>query len=163
MDAAPLTLLPYGLPGKVFRSSMPFRLGDRDGQTLRAYLDQGVSVVVMLTDDDEAWDATGRDLRQVYSQAGLQVIYSPVDDFGIPQPQAFRSAVAEARRALEHGQNLAVHCYAGLGRTGTFLACLATEVLGMDAPQAVSWVRSYIPGAVENSRQVQFVREYAGR
>ncbi len=55
---------------------------------------------------------------------------------------------------------LAMHCHAGIGRTGIFLACMAQDLLGMDAEESIRWVRGYIPGAVETPYQLQFVREY---
>ena len=43
---------------------------------------------------------------------------------------------------------LVVHCHAGMGRTGLFLACLAQRALHMSPVEAIDWVRSYVPGAL---------------
>ena len=58
------------------------------------------------------------------------------------------------------GENLVIHCHAGVGRTGIFAACMAQDVLGLSADEAINWVRQSIPFAVETAYQQQFVRAY---
>jgi hypothetical protein len=41
-----------------------------------------------------------------------------------------------------------------------FAACLAKIIFDMDGDEAIAWVRNFIPGAVENERQAQFVRDF---
>jgi len=52
-----------------------------------------------------------------------------------------------------------VHCGAGLGRTGTVLACYLVS-RGLTAEQAIGEVRLARPGAVEAVSQVAFVYAY---
>jgi hypothetical protein len=47
-----------------------------------------------------------------------------------------------------------------VGRTGTFAACLARIVFGMDGDSAIAWVRQFVPTAVENILQAQFVSKF---
>ena len=51
-----------------------------------------------------------------------------------------------------------VHCLAGVGRTGMFLASLAKLGMGYSSEDAVRWVREYIPGAIEIPEQEQLVK-----
>jgi len=46
-----------------------------------------------------------------------------------------------------------MHCSAGIGRTGLFLAYLAKQVLVLSGAEALAWVRYYIPRAVETPEQ----------
>jgi protein-tyrosine phosphatase len=152
--------LPFGLPGRIFRSPMPFRAGDTQGEVFRQYLEQQVSVVVVLVDDAECLARSGRHLRLFYESNGLQVIHLPISDFDVPTQDALSAAIEAALDRLRAGHNLAVHCYAGYGRTGMFLACMARRVLGMSTDEAIEWVRSYVPTAIEVPEQVDVVKAF---
>jgi protein-tyrosine phosphatase len=155
-----LTELPYGLPGRVFRSPMPFSAYDPHHQLFERYRQEQVSTIVLLADDRETEKYTGRSLREYYASQGLQVIYLPIPDFSIPNRTALAGAVEQAHRLAGQGENIAIHCYAGRGRTGLFAACLARVVLGLSGEDAVAWVRRYVEGAVEVSSQSAFVNRF---
>ncbi len=153
-----LTHLPYRLKGIVYRSPLPFSwLFDSEQRLFDAFKTAGVETVVMLTPIDETIILTGRDMRAFYKSHGLDVIYVPVQDFSIPEKGVFQTALPEALEAVQSGKTLAIHCHAGIGRTGMFAACLAKIVFNMDGESAVYWVRKFIPDAVENQRQFRFV------
>jgi protein-tyrosine phosphatase len=156
----PLIELPFSLAGRVFRSPMPFRAGDTQGEIFRQYLEEKISVVVILVDDAECLARTGRNLRQLYESSGLEVIHLPIADFDVPTQEALSAAVEAAQARASAGKNIAVHCYAGYGRTGMFLACMARRVLGMSANEAINWVRSYVPTAIEVPEQVDVVNRF---
>jgi protein tyrosine phosphatase domain-containing protein 1 len=56
------------------------------------------------------------------------------------------------------GRKVAVHCHAGLGRTGLAIACflIASGQAG-SAAQAVAMVRAARPGSLQTAGQVLFV------
>ena len=56
---------------------------------------------------------------------------------------------------------MVVHCRGGLGRAGLTAACLLVQA-GMEPGEAMALVRKTRPGAIENSRQEKFVREFGG-
>jgi atypical dual specificity phosphatase len=155
-----LTEMPFGLPGRIYRGPMPFGAFDPEKWVLEHALQAGVSVVVDLVPDHEALNKTGKELRSLYMQHGLDVIYLPVSDFEAPPDGGLDSALQTALALARQGKHILVHCNAGYGRTGTFLACLARIALGLDGPQAVSWVRQFIPPALENGQQLDFVYRY---
>lgn len=155
-----LTELPFGLPGRVYRSPMPFSLYDRNAELLKSYLERQVSVVVQLVSDEEGLQRSGHNLRSLYAQNGVEVLYLPVPDFGVPPPGMLEEVLETALNKVKAAENLVVHCNAGIGRTGLFLACLAKRALGLDGEQAVQWVRRYVPGAVEVPEQINFVKNY---
>jgi protein-tyrosine phosphatase len=155
------TELPLNLPGRVYRSAMPYNfIYDAEGAVYEAYRKAGIDAVVLLTDDQETLAKAGKNLREMYLQDGLEVIYLPVEDFGTPDVAALQDAVGQTAAAAQNGKNIAIHCSAGKGRTGSFAACLAGEVLGLSGDEAISWVRQYVPGSVETPGQIEMVRSY---
>ncbi len=161
MQREPLTHLPYGLEGAIYRSALPYSpLFDPQGTLLDAFVQADVGVIVMLTPEVEVREVTGRDLRQIYKSTGFDLIYAPVEDFSIPKPGAFQAPIHKALRAAKSGKNLVIHCQAGLGRTGMFGACLAKVVLGLEGEQAVEWMRRFVPEAVQTAQQYRFVENF---
>jgi hypothetical protein len=153
-----LTLLPYNLPGKIYRAPMPFGKYDFGRTTLQEMQNLGIHRVVTLTQKSEWHEKAGCNLPEMYRLSGIRMDLIPVADFGAPQDLAsYRLGILRALGYAKNCENIAVHCNAGLGRTGTFLAVLAMEVFGWPALDAVFWVRQFIPGAIENAVQFGFV------
>ena len=156
----PFTELPFHLPGRVFRSAMPFSSFDPGDKLLDRYLEEQVSVVVLLVSDENCWIHSGRDLRSLYQVQGLTVIHLPFPDFGVPEQDELERTVTAAVEYSLEGKNIAVHCQAGIGRTGMFTACLARRTLGLSGDEAIKWVRQRIPGGIETQEQEQMVRSF---
>jgi len=155
-----LTRLPFGFPGEIYRSPMPMGPYDPRHELLEAYTAAGIQLVVMLSAQGEDLRLSGQDLTSLYRQTGIEVVHLPIADFHTPDQAALSRVLERIQAAASQGQNVVVHCSAGLGRTGMLLACLAKQTLGMDGAAAIQWVRQYIPGAVETDAQSQFVNEF---
>jgi protein-tyrosine phosphatase len=152
--------LPLNLPGSVYASAMPFSSRDQYQTLFDEYGYHDIQTVVLLASEAETIYHTGRNLRQFYQQKELNVIYLPVEDFSTPDPTALNQAVDAALAEARAGRNIAIHCYYGLGRTGTFSACLARKALGLNGVDALNWIRSHIKGAVENDAQEAVVLKF---
>lgn len=153
-----LTELPTTLSGKIYRSAMPFSTYDPDGLLIQAYKKEGVSMIVMLISDEESLRITGRDLRSVYNDQNFEVQYLPVPDFSTPEVKDLREAVQQVLAHSRSGEGVAIHCHAGVGRTGMFAAGLAKLGMDLSSDDAIRWVREIIPGAIEVPEQEQLVR-----
>ncbi len=156
-----LTLLPLGLPGNIYRSPMPFGQYDRTGLVYQAFFEHEIRVVVLLVPDAECWVYAGQDLRKRYEHDGLSVIHLAMKDYHGTTIPAISAAVDETLRLAGLGNNIAIHCHAGLGRTGLFAACLATRQLGMGGDAAIQWIRGLVPGSVESDEQERVIRQFA--
>lgn len=149
------------LPGKIFRSPMPFSKRDPGERLWDEYLQANIKTVVLLAGDEECMLRAKRDLFSFYKDAGLDVITLPVPDYNVPEIGALELAVENAYQTAKSGTNVVIHCYAGVGRTGLFAACLARRAFGYSGERAVSWIRQYIPGAVETAEQEKIVEAFA--
>ncbi len=155
----PFTEFPLKLPGRIFGSPMPFSIYDPEGESLRRFKKEGVSVVVVLTEEEKYLLRARRDLKSIYREEGFQVIEVPAPDFDVPSKTDLLNAVNKVIELARAGRNVAVHCHAGIGRTGMFAAFLAKKVLGLTGEEAVRWTRRFIPGAIEAEAQRRMVLE----
>jgi atypical dual specificity phosphatase len=116
--------------------------------------EQGIDLLVSLTED--------RLRRDWVNEAGLLIVHEPVVDMEAPTQEQLDRCISAIDRALEKKMGVAVHCTAGLGRTGVVLAChLVTR--GMSADNAIARIRRLRPGSIETDEQAIAVDEFARR
>jgi atypical dual specificity phosphatase len=157
-------LLWWVIPGVLAGMPMPYVHLDRrlaGGGSLAAFDDElpvlhsaGVRAVVSLLNIPS--DAS------VYESAGFAYLCLPISDGGAPTFEQADEFVRFVRSHRAAGRPVAVHCEAGLGRTGTLLAAyLIAE--GESASKAIERVRTVERSAVETQRQILFLEEFAKR
>jgi atypical dual specificity phosphatase len=93
---------------------------------------------------------------------GMLTRHIPVADYTAPTLQQVQEAVAMISSCLDRDMPVAVHCMAGLGRTGTILACYLVR-MGMSANNTIIAIREWRPGSIETSEQEAVVYEFALR
>jgi ADP-ribosyl-[dinitrogen reductase] hydrolase len=121
--------------------------------------DHGAGTLVTLLERHEL--ATLGNLSREARRAGVCWLHFPIPDMGVPpRPEAARALVARILRTLDRGENVVVHCWAGLGRTGTIVACCLVA-RGAPPLRAIALTRAVRPGAVQRPEQEQFVRAFA--
>ena len=90
----------------------------------------------------------------------LADLYEPVPDFTAPQVDQIDRMCQFIDQQIESWDHpVVVTCKAGLGRTGTVLACYLVYV-GYTAENAIDFVRSQRPGSIESREQEEAVNRY---
>ena len=90
----------------------------------------------------------------------ISYLHIPTPDMTAPRSHNIDAAVDFMFRCVQQGQPVMVHCAAGLGRTGTVLACYMVKHQGMNAEQAIKKIRDMRPGSIQSSVQEQAVFTY---
>ena len=136
----------YLLPGVLAGADRPTGISD-----LKRLHDEGIRVLVTVMDIplDE------KDVRQ----AGLEYHHFPVPDYGTPTLEQLQTFVGLVNQNRVVDRPVAVHCYMGWGRTGTFLAAFLISE-GWTADAAIQEVRDKRPGSIETFGQEQILHLY---
>lgn len=164
------SLMPVpGTPGTLHLSACPGTWeGPADRAAVRRDLARiaarGAGLLVTLVEAGEL-PLPIADWRAEVAAAGLAFLHLPIPDYGVPD-EAFEAGwrAADVTGLLARGDTIALHCRAGLGRTGTIAARLLIELSGLDAESAVARVRrDHAAEAVETAAQVHHLRVIAAR
>ena len=82
------------------------------------------------------------------------------NDMGVPEFDMLIQAVDFIHRRLTHNEPVLVHCLAGLGRTGTILACYLIKHQNMSADESIQKVREERPGSIQSYPQEEIIFQF---
>jgi atypical dual specificity phosphatase len=97
--------------------------------------------------------------RTLASEFGIEVYHFPIQDMQAPELDAVEKLTALIDRKIKSGNCLAVHCKAGLGRTGTVIASYFVKS-GMTPLEATRKIRCVDPRMIQSEQQENFITEF---
>lgn len=112
----------------------------------------GIDILISLTEEPPH--------RHEVNQVGLMQVHIPILDFTAPTQNDMQAAVDAIRKAKESQLGAAVHCGAGMGRTGTILAAWFVSE-GMSSSEAIKHIRQLRPGSIETEEQEEAIHLFA--
>ncbi len=138
---------------------------------LAALLDAGISSFVDLTAPEDGLDLYEDALRASEKGRALERLHAPIPDVSITDDVRMRRILDYIDSALDTGQTVYVHCWGGVGRTGTVIGCwlvrrgrsaddALAEVDRMFATMSESKRRGHPRGSPETSTQREMVRRW---
>jgi len=125
-------------------------------QDVQHYQSLGVDALLSLLEEAEAAELGLSAEAQTCGVAGLEFLTFPIADYSVPQRGAFLTLVNDVAARLRAGQAVAVHCRAGIGRSG-MVVCSVLGALGVkDAIAEVSRARGIaVPDTAEQRTFIQ--------
>ena len=119
----------WAMDGKIAGADMPGRFSSLESD-LEWFFRQGVRVIVTLTESPLPAKSVGR----------FEYLHMPIKDMGSPDYREILKFVSFADRMIAKKKPVLVHCNAGIGRTGTMLACFLVSN-GFKAAEALDIVK----------------------
>lgn len=139
-------------------------------QRLADYLATGVTFFLDLTQPHDGLEPYAELLATEGARLGIQTYYArmPIYDMSVPTPAQMITILDTVDQALAAGHNVYVHCWGGIGRTGTVVGChLVRHGFTGDGALAriAFWWQSVeksnrCPQSPETNEQVTFVRDW---
>ena len=125
-------------------------------------LEAGITTFIDLTEVNERvpYEPLVRE-RAGYYQIDITYHRFNIGDFGIPSKEKMRTILDTINETLANGGKPYVHCWAGMGRTGTVVGCYLAEngLGGKEALRKVDQLCYYAPSP-QTSEQKNFVRDW---
>ncbi len=166
----PLSNTYWVLPGRFLAGEYP-GLGSefQVRQRLTALLLAGLDTFINLTNPAELlpYEAVLHEEARLLDKA-VACLRFPIPDFGLPSPQEMTSILEAIDSTLAAGGNIYLHCWGGVGRTGTTVGCyLVRHGMSGEAAlrQLAEWWQTvpkniHPPRSPETEAQRQFILEW---
>jgi len=169
-DKRPIAESYWVEPGRFLAGEYPGHFDAVQAQRrLDALIEAGFDTFIDLTKEGEVYPYSFF-LKEQAGAYGLEVQYYrfPIGDFGLPSTGQMRAILDQIDESLSVGRKVYLHCWGGIGRTGTTVGCYLVRhgLSGEEAllQLAVWWrdvPKSRIhPHSPETSEQAAFVRSW---
>ena len=112
--------------------------------------DQGVKSIVTIREEplEDSWT---KDVNYLHVHS---------NDMGVPEFDDLVDTVDFIHTRIKNNEPVMVHCLAGMGRTGTILACYLIKYQEMSAEEAIQKVREERPGSIQSFPQEEIIFQF---
>jgi hypothetical protein len=160
------------LPGRILAGEYPGALyaPEITRKRLDAFLRAGFNTLIDLTCEGETEDYKPF-LREQAGYLGLAIecMRFPIGDYGLPTQQTMTTLLDAIDGAFARERKIYLHCYGGIGRTGTTVGCYLVRhgLTGSEAIQQLAgWWQNVpksarYPHSPETVQQEQFIRNWS--
>jgi hypothetical protein len=118
------------VPGRLLAGEYPgAKVKDDARRKLRSFLNAGVDFFLDLTEENEGLEPYAPLLQEEAMRLDRKVVYQrlPLPDMDTPTTERMREIQQAITSALDDGRTVYVHCWGGIGRTGTVIGCYLVE------------------------------------
>ena len=130
--------------GRLYAGEYPGSLAPEVAhERLQHLVDLGIRTFVDLTTTDDGLEPYSGALHQLAKESGLSLrrIAMPITDMGVPRsPAVMREILDAVKGAIDQSPAVYIHCWGGIGRTGTVVGCWLRET-GLGSEQALAQVQ----------------------
>lgn len=124
------------------------------------YKDLGVDVLVSLLEANEAWELGLANEADRASEIGLTFFNFPIKDRAVPTASLMKEMLSAVTSNLDSGKCVALHCRAGIGRSGLAACCVLMQY-GYQSDDAMSLVSSARGISIpDTSAQIDFIYDF---
>jgi hypothetical protein len=147
--AVPIPDSYWVIPGRLLAGEYPGHKDDAQARLkLRRFQEAGITLFFDLTEAGEhGLSPYGPRLPQVFDVAGSRVKHRrfPIPDLGTPDVAQMAAIQESLSNYLANGESVYVHCYGGIGRTGTVIGCYLVNQ-GMSGDAALAQIAQWRQG-----------------
>jgi protein tyrosine/serine phosphatase len=139
MMSAPIRASYWVIQGELLAGAYPSAYDDAEARSkLGLFLDAGIRTFVDLTEETEPLRDYDDVLESVSAERGISCkrLRFGVRDRDVPTQDLLAKIVATIRDEIAAGRPVYVHCWGGIGRTGTIIGCWLVEA-GLSGEEAI--------------------------
>ena len=115
-------------PGQLF--IMPKPSGEWLHDDLKYYRSVGVDTVISMLESDEILELSLQKEGMLCADNMLDFINFPIQDRGLPKFDDFKNLVLNITERLKDNEGVAIHCRAGIGRSGMLVCSVLAALIG---------------------------------
>ena len=133
------------IEGKLAGSAIPTSF-----EEIKWLVDGGVNSIVTVREEslDDDWIKN------------INYLHIHSNDMGVPEFEDLIKAVDFIHQRITNNEPVMVHCLAGLGRTGTILACYLIKYQKLSADDSIQKVRESRPGSIQSFPQEEIIFQF---